>query len=158
MTVEIPLTQGYVALVDDEDAPTLLAMGSWQVNECDGRLYAGHGQRGTSLRMHKVILGYDGGMVDHINGDGLDNRRANLRFATGSQNNANAGLSPRNTSGFKGVSLFRRTSRWKAYICLNNKVRHLGYYTTAEEAARAYDAAAFEQWGIFARLNFPRED
>lgn len=155
MTREIPLTQARIALVDDDDFERLMAVGKWQLATCGGRHYAQHGGNGWCVRMHVLLMGGIG-MVDHINGDGLDNRRSNLRLATSSQNGANIPAPSHNTSGYKGVSLYKRTGRWRAYAGAN--ARHLGYFATAEEAARAYDAAATETWGNFARLNFPRQD
>lgn len=157
MTREIPLTQGRVALVDDADYAVVAAVGRWQVATCDGRLYARHGGNRWGIYLHKLLTGWP--LVDHVNGDGLDNRRANLRQATASQNGANIAAPSHNTSGFKGVSLYRRTGRWRASLTLAGEHMHLGYFDTAEEAARAYDAAALNAWGDFARLNFPiRED
>lgn len=150
MTREIPLTQGHVALVDDKDYERFMAMGKWQVSLCGGRLYAARGHQ----RMHRLLI--DAPLVDHINGNGLDNRRANLRPATGTQNNANSRRSRANTSGYKGVSLYRRTGRWRAYLGTRPREVHLGYFDTPEQAARAYDAAATQAWGEYARLNFPK--
>jgi hypothetical protein len=89
--------------------------------------------------------------------NGLDNRRSNLRPATPSQNSGNARRPSDNTSGFKGVTFYGRTGRWRAYIGGHLRQRHLGYFRTAEEAARAYDEAAIDTWGEFAHLNFPKE-
>lgn len=99
--------------------------------------------------MHTFLTGWD--FVDHRNGDGLDNRRANLRPATAAQNAANQQLSIANTTGYKGVSLYRN-GRFRASI----QRRHLGYFDTAADAARAYDAAALDLFGDFAHLNFER--
>lgn len=153
MTARIPLTRGAFALVDDTDAAPVLALGKWQLHDCDGRLYAGHGGNGWAIRLHTFLTGWS--LVDHANGDGLDNRRANLRLATPSQNGANIAAPRSNTSGYKGVNLYRRTGRWRAHITVAQRQRHLGYFATAEEAARAYDSAALAAWGAFARLNFP---
>jgi hypothetical protein len=97
-------------------------------------------------------------LTDHINGDGLDNRRTNLRQATPTQNNANCGIRGHNTSGYKGVSLRPdRGNRWRATIRIHGLQYFLGLFDDVEDAARAYDAAALELFGDFARLNFPEE-
>ncbi len=149
----LSLTQGRVALVDDADYDAVCAVGRWQVGSCGGRLYAQHATSGGVLRLHTFLTGWQ--LVDHINGDGLDNRRANVRLATSSQNGANKAAPRSNTSGFKGVSLYRRTGRGRAYITVLGVETHLGYFATAEDAAFAYDAAAQRLFGEFARLNFP---
>jgi hypothetical protein len=107
--------------------------------------------------MHRLVLGLPsyGELpvdVDHVNGDGLDNRRENLRLTTRSQNLANS-ASRGGTSIFKGVSLNRHTRRWKAQISVGGPPRSLGEYDTEEEAALVYNLAAFEAWGEHARLN-----
>jgi hypothetical protein len=95
-----------------------------------------------------------GVLIDHINGDRLDNRIANLRLASYSQNSANAKLHTRNTSGFKGVAkvvrIGRWTGRWQASITVRNKQMNLGYFGTAEQAHQAYLAAARKYQGEFA--------
>lgn len=89
--------------------------------------------------------------IDHCNGDRSDNRIANLREATRSQNLANTRLLPSNKSGMKGVSFSKRSKRWHATITVNGRQRHLGYHDSAEEAYLAYCAAAAEAFGQFFR-------
>lgn len=153
--IELPLNHGYFTLVNDDDAARVLAAGRWIVNRCGKKLYAGHSVkrdgRWQNERLHTFLTGW--ALVDHVNGDGLDNRRENLRAATPLQNVGNL-FSPLNTSGFKGVGRYRN-GRWRAYISRDRRHVHLGYFDTPEEAARAYDAAASEHFGEFARLNFP---
>jgi len=110
--------------------------------------------------MHRLILGLkrnDGIRTDHINGNKLDNRRSNLRIATRSQNRANTKhykkRSP-NASRFKGVRWVKKTSKWRAIIFTNGRAISLGHFHDEEEAARAYDKAAIDTWGEFARTNF----
>jgi hypothetical protein len=94
-------------------------------------------------------------VVDHVNGDGRDNRVSNLRAATYSQNSQNRRKSKKRCgSKYKGVWLDKRSGRWRAQICFDGDRRHLGYYGEEEAAARAYDRAAVRYHGEFARVNF----
>lgn len=105
-------------------------------------------------RLHVLIMQPPAGMdVDHRNGNGLDNRRANLRVTTHALNCANSRKRTTNTSGFKGVSFDRRRGNWRAYIVKDYKQRGLGRFSTPEAAAAAYDAAAVALFGEFARTN-----
>ena len=152
---EIPLSRGLVAMVDDEDFELVASYGKWYAHRDDTTFYArknfNRGGVWSSVRMHGVITGLS--YVDHINGNGLDNRRSNLRAATDSQNAMNRGMRSDNTSGFKGVT--QKRSKWHASLQVNGKRRHLGDFATRIEAARAYDAAALIYFGEFARPNFP---
>lgn len=161
MTREIPLSRGLVALVDDADFDYLIALGPWHVKEGKRIFYANRNTRRadghrTTQTMHQLLMGASG--IDHANGDGLDNRRANLRPATNSENSRNRRRRTDNTSGYKGVSLHKRIGRWQAYICADGRQTSLGYFDDPTEAALAYDRAAVQTFGEFARLNFPRED
>lgn len=153
MTVAIPLSRGRFALVDDEDAERVIAAGPWHTRLAPRTAYARHNHlvdgRFVTVLMHRFITGWE--YVDHINGDGLDNRRANLRQATRGQNLANIGLKSNNTSGFKGVRKHSR-GRWRA-TCGPD---YLGLFPSPEAAARAYDAAALARYGEFARPNYPQ--
>lgn len=166
MAQEIPLTQGRVALVDDEDYERL-ALLHWHAELDCKTWYAIHSFRGDgkyhNIRMHRAVLGFGSGdpFIDHRNGDGLDNRRTNLRPSTCSQNNRNRRLGVTNATGFKGVQRNRYCARtkkpWLGMIKFEGKTDWLGPFETIEEAARAYDAKARELFGEFARLNFPLE-
>lgn len=106
-------------------------------------------------KMHRLIMGFTHGdkqYVDHINGDKLDNRRANLRPATNSQNLCNRKAPVSNRSGYKGVSFHKASSKWRATICQNYKYQHLGLFETAEQAADAYAKAAVKLHGAFANI------
>lgn len=149
---EIPLGRGHVALVDDEDYDRVTQAGSWHVHEGGGGRTSLYARSNAAEYMHRLLTGWPS--TDHINSNGLDNRRANLRPVVGNQNHHNVKLRRDNWSGFKGVG--QRAGRWRAQIRVEGTPRHLGYFDTAEEAARAYDTAAREIAGEFARLNFPR--
>jgi hypothetical protein len=155
---QIPLTRGYVALVDDEDYERVMAAGPWCARPDKRTVYAQRrlplpGGRQTTQSLHAFLTGWP--QVDHNNGDGLDNRKCNLRPATHEQNAANRRLNRNSTSGYKGVTRVR--GRWLAQIQASKKHRHLGYFDSPEDAARAYDRAARELFGAYARPNFPEE-
>jgi len=112
---------------------------------------AGQHRLGTRVYLHRHIMSAPGGLfVDHVDGDGLNNRRANLRLCTHVQNQLNKGLSRRNTTGFKGVTRGECSGRWRAVITVNGRQRHLGTFDSPEEASAAYIAAAGELHGEFA--------
>jgi hypothetical protein len=155
----IPLTQGKVAIVDDDDFERLNQF-KWHALRNGPRIwYAVRLVRPDpdgpqrAVLMHRLIIGNHSGWTDHINGDGLDNRRSNLRVCTRSQNLANSKLRSDNTSGFKGVCRFavkRPTSKkWRAKLA----GQLVGNFHTKEEAAQAYNRAAKETYGEFALLN-----
>lgn len=157
---EIPLTQGKTALVDDEDYEALRVF-NWQAKNKEVDIWYAYrggrnGEAATGFYMHREILGITSKehWVDHRNRNGLDNRRANLRIATKSQNQFNSAKPCTNKSGYKGVYFKAQTGRWAAQIRANGRCFHLGYYDSAEEAARVYDNAAKEKHGEFARTNF----
>jgi hypothetical protein len=112
------------------------------------------------VRLHRLLMNSPKGrVVDHRNGDGLDNRRENLRIATRGQNVCNKIKTRRKTSSkFIGVSWDKRSRLWAAYVGHLYKKIFLGYFKNEIDAARAYDRAAIKYHGEFARLNFPRED
>lgn len=154
---ELQLTRGMVAIVDDEDYEPLSAY-RWHAKTSgsnpskDYACRSTGGPRGPRILMHRAIIGAPVGMdVDHINGDSLDNRRANLRLATRSQNLQNRPRQRNNSSGYKGVSRYR-TGQWMACITVDGARKYLGYHPTPELAHAAYCAAAAELHGEFARL------
>lgn len=157
----IRLTSGNVAIVDAEDYDWL-SRWAWhrQTGPYAGRhRHKADGPGPSTILMHRVILGRHkdlvGLQVDHRNNYGLDNRKANLRAATRSLNGANRRPSRcATTSRYRGVNV-RLGRRPRAHIYINHQQVYLGSFPTEEEAARAYDAAALEAFGEFARVNFP---
>jgi hypothetical protein len=153
---DIPLSNGYVAKVDDADCEWLSQFSWFGHLKPSGVVYAIRGLtvngKRTTRKMHRDILGLEvgEGQVDHINGDGLDNRRSNLRMASIGQNASSKKRRRDNTSGFKGVS--RNGSRWRAVVNTGGKRTHLGYFDSPEDAYAAYCAAAKELHGEFARF------
>jgi hypothetical protein len=151
---EIQLTNGAVTIVDDEDYARL-SVYRWRARYHRRRTW--YAMRGWSptISMHRYILDcLPGQEVDHINHDGLDNRRCNLRLCTNSQNQANSQKRAGATSSrFKGVGWHIRERRWMARIRHCGQLCWLGYFDTEEEAARAYNAKAQELFGGFACLN-----
>lgn len=160
---EIPLANGRgVALVDDEDYERV-SQYTWAASTKGNQTYAVHRYDGDgkrrSLRMHRLIL-TEVPIVDHKDGNGLNNTRANLRAADRSQNGFNVGSERRRakSSRFKGVD-FNKSARpasrpWRAMIQAFGERHYLGHFATPEEAAQAYDAAARQYHGEFARMNF----
>ena len=160
--MDIPLTQGRMAIIDDSDWP-LVAPYSWHAKlENGGLWYAATsvidpatGQQVT-LKMHRVITGAaPDEMVDHKEPDQtLDNRRSNLRVGSNARNQQNTGQRG-GSSQFKGVSWSARKKKWLVQFRCDGRYRFVGYFAGEEVAARAYDAAIAPLAGEFARLNFP---
>lgn len=151
---EIALTRGMVALVDDGDL-TWLSKWKWYAYRDPRSPSLFYARKNTSpSTMHGLILPCPPGFVpDHKNGNGLDNRRENLRLASFSQNAMNKRITP-GVSGFRGVSFSRHRQKWQAKIRAEGKHYHLGYFSSAVAAAEAYDARAVSLHGAFACLNF----
>ena len=128
--------------------------GGWRVDA------QGRHRRKTSVKVHRLIMKPDDGLVvDHIDGNGLNNLRENLRVCTNAENSRNARQYKKTASKFKGVSRADSKSKpWKARLKYNYKEVHIGIFKTQEEAARAYDEKAKELFGEFAHLNFPEEE
>lgn len=152
----IKLTQNRYALVDDEDYD-YLSQYKWAYNQNRGyafrNLPRGEGIR-KSVYMHReIIRALLGQEVDHINNIKLDNRKKNLRICSHIENQRNLPLS-RNTSGYRGVSWYKPTGKWRATIKVNKKFKHLGLFENIIDAAKAFDRAAKIYHGGYARLNF----
>jgi hypothetical protein len=157
---KIPLTQGKVALVDDEDYERVSKF-KWCAVRIHGYFYAvrnvrvEHGRRRQKrVIMHRFILGFPNSFIDHINHKTLDNRRSNLRPCTLSQNQQNRLPQAGYSSVYKGVRWHKWGNSWCAQIKHNGKGFHLGCFRSEVQAAKAYDEAAKEKFGEFAYLNF----
>ena len=157
---EIPLSKGFVAIVDDEDFEELSRY-KWHVLLCrkSNSAYANRSEqvaqkKWRKVQMHRQILNAEKGVqVDHINGDGLDNRRSNLRLCTQEQNLANRRPMKGGSSKYKGVCWVTRLGKWVAQCTWDNKVHYLGAFDEEKEVAEAYDEALKQHRGKFALTN-----
>lgn len=163
MVRHITLSRGLTALVDDADFERAAAF-SWNARPSLSRggqhrgWYAARSQsrdnRNTTIYLHRFLMDAPAGLtVDHIDGDGLNNLRENLRLCTLAQNNVNRPTTA--GSGYRGVQ--QRGSKWRVMLEKNGRLYRFSGFLTAEAAARAYDAKAAELFGDFAVLNFPRQ-
>ncbi len=158
----IRLTQGKYAIVDPDDY-YWLNKHKWSASRVYTKFYAVRvgpgrkGNRGKSYRMHREVANTPEGMeCDHINGNSLDNRKANLRSATRQQNCwNNSKRKARTLSKYKGVSFNRKGRPWKAMLTVSGKWTYLGSFDSEKKAAKAYDKAAKHHFGQYANLNFP---
>lgn len=143
----VRLSQGLEAIIDASDAELIgafnwFAMPRPHTNYAFANKEKANGKR-CALLMHRLIMGESSNLfVDHINRNGLDNRRCNLRFATPQQNCANSTTRRDNKSGVKGVGWRKDRQKWRAQITVNGRSKSLGHYDTRDEAANAYKAAA----------------
>lgn len=158
-TISIPLTKGHTAIIDAVDSD--LAKLKWHSFPAYHTNYASRHASGSrkSELLHRVILSRmleceltKDDRVDHVNGDGLDNRRCNLRLANRNQNAQNQRRNSRNSSGLKGVTFNKANQKWVSQITVNKKVTYLGSFDTPEAAHEAYCEAARKHFGEFARF------
>ena len=155
--LRIPEASGglHDVLVDEAD---LAAVGRWtwcvvSARTASRRTFYVRG--GPEKALHRMLLSAPFGLeVDHIDGNGLNNQRSNLRLCTHAQNQHNKGPSSRNKTGFKGVSFDNYHGRFAAKIKLNGKQRHIGYFDSAVEAAQAYALEAKRLHGSFANTGW----
>jgi len=159
--IEIPLTQGQVALIDD-DKYDLVSQYKWFATYLpNGRCFYAltsiyvNGMK-KQLYLHRFLLGLEFGnklQADHINKNTLDNRLENLRIATSAENCRNRRKRRDNTSGYIGVSWHKRECKWRTQIKTDGIMKHIGYFRNKHDAARAYNEAALKYHGEFAELN-----
>jgi hypothetical protein len=155
MVKEIQLTKGLVTLVDDEDFERLNKY-NWSILKKREKLYAHRKENKKTITLHRFILNAEKEiLVDHINGNCLDNRRCNLRLCDNKQNIRNSKKRSNLSSKYKGVSWQKDRIKWSAQISVNSKRISLGRCSDEIEAAKKYDKAARFYFGEFASLNFP---
>jgi len=151
----IPLTKNQFAIVDAADYERLSRY-TWSASHCGRTFYAARNAGGRPVLMHRMIMRPPKGMVvDHIDGNGLNNRRSNLRICTRAENNRNRRPAPGGSSRFRGVYRCRTADRWIANLSVNNRTVYVGLFADEVEAALARDAAARKHHGPYAWLNFP---
>lgn len=153
----VPLSQGHTAMIDAEDAERV-GLRNWSFRMKQKQLIA-HSNfrlecgRYVPIPLHRFIMSAEPGtLIDHINGNPLDNRKANLRFADSTGNAFNSKRRTDNTSGYKGVTFDKRRGLWQARIKAGDAREYLGYFDTPEAAHAAYVSAALRLHGKFARV------
>jgi hypothetical protein len=156
---EITLTQGKVALVDDDTYEYLNQFKWFAHKNNSGPFYAVRTDRtsGKQIKicMHRLIMGISDPkiLVDHKDRDGLNNQRYNLRMANKSQNNANRRARRNGSSKYLGVCWDKREKKWRVQIKKNGIIKHVGMFSNEDDAALAYNEKAIVMHGDFARLN-----
>lgn len=151
-TLELFAGKGTI-LLDDEDYSRVVAFGVWSVYRRRGVKYAKCYQVPKTVYLHRFVMNARGGVqVDHINLNGLDNQKENLRLCNNAQNSRNQGLRSTNTSGYKGVSYRKDQGVWAARICVDYRDIHLGFFDDPKDAHEAYCQAATKYHGAFARF------
>lgn len=150
----IQLSADKFALVDDDMFEELNRF-KWTAKKFNKTWYAERKDHYKSVYMHRLIMNAQNGLqVDHIDMNGLNNTRENLRICTRAENARNRIENSNSTSGYKGVSFSKQRNKFESKITINGKTIHLGRFSTKEEAAKAYDKKALELFGEFARTNF----
>ncbi len=156
----IPLSRGMFAIIDECEYDNISRF-NWYIKESHGVYYAQrnlliNGKRNTQ-KMHRFIMDAPKGIqVDHINHNGLDNRKENLRLCTHGQNQMNSRSRKGSSSQYKGVIKTKVGKPWAAHYQFNNKVHRIGGFNSEIEAALAYDEIVSKKFGEFAYLNFPQ--
>lgn len=153
--IHIPLTEDRYALIDNEDLELILGY-KWRLEKNRNDIYAiaTLKDKNRSIRMHRLIMkAQKGDQIDHINHNGLDNRKTNLRIVTTSQNQMNRLKRHGTTSKYKGVSWNKNGHKWEARVVINKKDTYIGLFDSEIEAAQTYDKWAKDSFGEYARLN-----
>jgi len=152
--IKISINQGKVIIIDDDDFDRISKY-HWIVCKTG---YVKTVVNYETIILHRFIMNAKKGQqLDHVNGDTLDNRKENLRFCSTSQNLANRKRFINNRSGYKGVDWRPIEKKFRARLSINKRAIHLGYFSDPKDAAFAYDRAAKEYFGSFARINFAEE-
>lgn len=150
----IQLTQGKVAIIDDEDYEKVCTK-KWYAHKRTGKYYAESGGINGRYMLHIFVMGLENGvLLDHKDGDSLNNQKENLRVCTRQQNSYNK--KPYSTApiaGIKGISLNKKSKRWRAQIQKDKKKIYIGVYSNYLDAAKAYNEKAIELFGEFSQLN-----
>lgn len=160
--IEIPLTKGKFAIIDKDDLELVMRYRWYYYKPRRGhneyaiaRDYTNGRPSGNMILLHSLLVNQAKGLeIDHKNGNGLDNRRHNLRPCNHDQNSFNSTKRTFDTSSkYKGVSRVRKTDKWKAQLMKGGKHYYFGQFNTEREAADAYDVGAIEHFGEYAKLN-----
>lgn len=154
--MKITTASGHEIMIDDEDWDIVKEY-SWRIATPSNCTYAVAtpliGNKNRNVLMHRLILSAADRMIDHIDGNGLNNHRDNLRFCSHSQNAQNSRKHYVASSRFKGVSWERDRGKWRVQITISGKQKRVGRFLTEKDAAAAYNKAAVKAFGEFARLN-----
>lgn len=144
--------KGYTIFIDEEDYHYLEEI-RFSVQKQGNTYYLNNSRK--IILLHRLITNCPKDKdIDHINGNGLDNRKCNLRICTHSENHQNRNkISTKSTSKYKGVYWYKSTSKWRALIQINGKQKSLGYFEREIEAAKAYNFAALRYFKDYARIN-----
>ena len=154
MSKQIRLSQGKFAIVDDEDFD-FLNQWKWCAAKNRNTYYAYRADNGKNIYMHRLILNAPAGIeVDHRHGNGLDNRRSEIRLCTHAENQHNYRKQSEATSQYKGITWNKHMKKWRVQIRSDGKHIDLGHFSNQIEAAHAYDEAARKYHGEFANTNF----
>ena len=154
--VQIKLSMGYFAIIDEDDFE-LASKHTWYASvrrKADGSIRTVYAvTRGSKLRLHRLIMNASKGFeVDHIDGDGLNCSKSNMRLATTSENQRNQRIGCNNKSGVKGVTWDKERGKWRVSIKINRKSIRIGRFENLEDAAKAYADASLKYHGDFGRL------